>query len=205
MVHVLNNGMVDLVESMGHDEAVIRNARRCWRSSSKGQESDTKLIRHLLRAGHKSPFEAMVFTFDVKAPLFVARQWFRHRMGSFNEESLRYCTAARDFYIPQSLPSPLLEDWNDQNNRAFDFYETLTEAGIRKEQARSVLPMGVYTRFFWTVNGSSLMNFLMLRLDPHAQPEIQVYAKAVLELVRDVAPICFGEFVSEVLTADEHD
>ena len=202
MANVLNNGTVSLVESMGRDAAVIRNARRCWRSSSKGQESDAKLIRHLLRAGHKSPFEAMVFTFDVKAPLFVARQWFRHRMGSFNEESLRYCTASRDFFVPEDLAPHLLDAWNLHNNRSFDLYEQLTGAGVPKEQARSVLPMGIYTRFYWTVNGSSLMNFLTLRLDRHAQPEIRVYARAILGQAQEVAPVCFGEFASEVLTSD---
>lgn len=100
---VLNNGFVELVEYMGQDQAVIRNARRCWRSEAKSEDSDRKLLRHLITAGHKTPFEAMVFTFDVKAPLFVARQWFRHRIGSYNEESLRYCVALRDYYIPENL------------------------------------------------------------------------------------------------------
>ena len=85
-MQVLNKGFVRLVEHMGGDAAVIRNARRCWRSESKSEDADRQLIRHLIRKGHKTPFEAMVFTFDVKAPLFVARQWFRHRIGSYNEE-----------------------------------------------------------------------------------------------------------------------
>lgn len=202
-MQVLNSGFVRLVESMGGDEAVIRNARRCWRSEAKTENADRQLLRHLLKAGHKTPFEAMVFTFDVKTPLFVARQWFRHRIGSYNEESLRYCVALRDYYIPGHLEGDLLEAWVRQNEGAFDFYDTLVGAAgpnkMSREQARSILPIGIYTTFFWTVNGSALMNFLNLRLDKQAQYEIRVYAEAILELVKAEAPICFEEFEREVL------
>lgn len=202
-MQVLNNGSVTLLEHMGGDQAVIRNARRCWRSESKSENADRQLLRHLIKAGHKTPFEAMVFTFDVKVPLFVARQWFRHRMGSFNEESLRYCIALRDYYIPENLEGALLEDWKRHNEAAFDFYDQLVAQKISKEQARSVLPVGIYTNFYWTVNGSSLMNFLNLRLERGAQHEIRVYAQAILELVKEVAPISFGEFEREVLNIRE--
>lgn len=199
-MQVLNNGFVKLLEHMGQDQAVIRNARRCWRSEAKSENADRQLLRHLIKAGHKTPFEAMVFTFDVKAPLFVARQWFRHRIGSYNEESLRYCAALRDYYIPAHLEGELLEAWKGQNESAFDFYQKLiTEHKLAKEQARSVLPVGIYTTFFWTVNGSSLMNFLQLRLDKGAQYEIRLYARAILEQVKEIAPISFGEFEREVL------
>ncbi len=204
MMKVLNNGFVELVESMGHDEAVIRNARRCWRSEAKSEDADRKLLRHLIRARHKTPFEAMVFTFDVKAPLFVARQWFRHRIGSYNEESLRYCVALRDYYIPEGLEGEALEAWRAHNEGAYDLYEELVgKYKMPKEQARSVLPVGLYTNFYWTVNGSSLMNFLELRLDSHAQYEIRVYAQAILELVKEAAPICFETFEREVLNAGD--
>ncbi len=203
MVAVLNSGYVQLLESMGGDAAVIRNARRCWRSESSGEDADRKLIRHLLRQGHKSPFEAAVFTYDVKTPLFVARQWFRHRMASYNEESLRYCTALREYYIPDSLHEEQRQLWVDQQEKAFDAYETLVESGMRKEQARSVLPLGTYTRFFWTVNGSSLMNFLMLRLDRHAQWEIQQFAQAIFALARKEAPVIMDEFDAIVVRPHE--
>ncbi|MCK9524853.1 MAG: FAD-dependent thymidylate synthase [Limnochordia bacterium] len=203
-MQVLNRGFVNLVESMGGDAAVIRNARRCWRSEAKTENADRQLLRHLLKAGHKTPFEAMVFTFDVKAPLFVARQWFRHRIGSYNEESLRYCIALREYFTPEHLEGDLLAAWIKQNEAAFDFYEGLVSgAGAEKmvkEQARSILPIGIYTSFYWTVNGNALMNFLSLRLDKHAQYEIRQYAEAILELVKEVAPICFDEFESEVLS-----
>ncbi|HKM42403.1 MAG TPA: FAD-dependent thymidylate synthase [Limnochordia bacterium] len=202
-MQVLNRGFINLVESMGGDAAAIRNARRCWRSEGKTENADRQLLRHLLKAGHKTPFEAMVFTFDVKTPLFVARQWFRHRIGSYNEESLRYCVALREYFVPEHLEGDLLEAWTRQNEASFDFYEKLVSgtgaAKMVKEQARSILPIGIYTSFYWTVNGSALMNFLNLRLDKHAQYEIRQYAEATLELVKEVAPISFGEFEREVL------
>ncbi len=204
-MQVLNSGFVRLVESMGGDHAVIRNARRCYRSEAKTDNADRQLLRHLIKAGHKTPFEAMVFTFDVKAPIFVARQWFRHRIGSYNEESLRYCVALRDYYIPEHLDGQMLEAWVKQNEAAFDFYEELVggtgSEKMMREQARSILPMGIYTTFFWTVNGNALMNFLNLRLDKHAQYEIRQYAEAILELVKEVGPLCFEEFEREVLKA----
>jgi len=196
---VLNAGYVRLVEYMGGDESVIRNARRCWRSENKSSEnSDKNLIRHLLREGHMTPFEAMVFTFDVKCPIFVARQWMRHRIGSFNEESLRYCVAERDYFIPYGLNQKQLAFWKMYNDEQFDRYN-LVKQTIPKEQARSILPLGTYTKFYWTVNGSSLMNFLKLRLDKSAQAEIREYAEVILDMAKAVAPVSFTEFVLLVL------
>jgi len=196
---VLNAGYVRLVEYMGGDESVIRNARRCWRSENKSSEnSDKNLIRHLLREGHMSPFEAMVFTFDVKCPIFVARQWMRHRIGSFNEESLRYCVAERDYFIPSGLNQQQLAFWKMYNDEQFDRYDLLKQT-MPKEQARSILPLGTYTKFYWTVNGRSLMNFLKLRLDKSAQAEIREYAEAILDMVKIVAPVSFTEFAALVL------
>ena len=196
---VLNAGYVRLVEYMGGDESVIRNARRCWRSENKSSEnSDKNLIRHLLREGHMTPFETIVFTFDVKCPIFVARQWMRHRIGSFNEESLRYCVAERDYFIPHGLNQQQLAFWKMYNDEQFDRYNLLKQT-MPKEQARSILPLGTYTKFYWTVNGRSLMNFLKLRLDKRAQAEIREYAEAILDMVKAVAPVSFTEFVPLVL------
>jgi thymidylate synthase (FAD) len=196
---VLNAGYVRLVEYMGGDESVIRNARRCWRSEDKSsEESDRNLIRHLLREGHMTPFETIVFTFDVKCPIFVARQWMRHRIGSFNEESLRYCVAERDYFIPSGLNQQQLAFWKMYNDEQFDRYNLLTQT-MPKEQARSILPLGTYTKFYWTVNGRSLMNFLKLRLDKGAQAEIREYAKVIVDMAKIVAPVSFTEFVPLVL------
>ena len=171
-MQVLNKGFVRLVEHMGGDAAVIRNARRCWRSESKSEDADRQLIRHLIRKGHKTPFEAMVFTFDVKAPLFVARQWFRHRIGSYNEESLRYCVALREYYVPEGLEGELLEAWIRQNEGAFDFYYELVNSYKLPRAGPRLYCCGDHTNFYWTVNGSSLMNFLRAR--PRMQYEIRM-------------------------------
>ena len=196
---VLNAGYVRLVEYMGGDESVIRNARRCWRSEGKSsEESDKNLIRHLLREGHMTPFETIVFTFDVKCPIFVARQWMRHRHASINEESLRYCVAERDYFIPHGLNQQQLAFWKMYNDEQFDRYNLLKQT-MPKEQARSILPLGTYTKFYWTVNGRSLMNFLKLRLDKGAQAEIREYAKVILDMTKVVAPVSFTEFVQLVL------
>ncbi len=198
--NVLNNGYIELVEWLGGDDGVIRNARRCWKSESKGEESDNKLIRHLLKKGHKTPFEAMVFTFDVKCPLFVARQWFRHRIASYNEESLRYCIADRDYFVPEGMEGEPLDAWRAHNEKSFDLYfEMIEKHAVSREVARSLLPVGIYTRFYWTINGSSLMNFLALRADRHAQKEIRQYAYAILDIARPVAPRCFSAFEELIL------
>ena len=197
---VLNAGYVKLLEFMGGDEAVIRNARLCWRSEDKSNpQADRNLIKHLITKGHWSPFEAMVFTFKVKAPIFVARQWFRHRIGSFNEESLRYCVAEKEFFIPEGLNDSLEWAWKQNNERQFSAYELAVKAGMPKEIARSLLPLGIYTKFYWTVNGSSLMNFLRLRTHSSAQKEIRDYAEAILEMVKEVAPTSFSMFEALVL------
>lgn len=190
---VLNNGYVSLVDCMGGDYSVVRNARRCWRSeSSSSEKANSNLIKHLLKEKHMTPFEAVTFTFDVKTPLFVARQWFRHRVGSYNEESLRYCVADQDYYVPDGLDPETCNMWHYANERQFHMYHKLLEKGLKKELVRSILPVGMYTKFYWTVNGSSLMNFLKLRKSVHAQFEIKQYANAIHELVKQVAPVSFG-------------
>lgn len=191
MIKVLNKGYVDLVDHMGGDQAVIDSARRCWRSTPKGEDADKKLIRHLLRKEHKTPFEAMTFRFDIKCPLFVARQWVRHRMAGLCEESLRYCVANREYYIPEGTEGLA---WIHVNERQFDAYQDFLCLGMPKEQARSVLPIGIYTTFYWFVNGSSLLNFLKLRTDKHAQKEMQAYAKAIMCYLQDIAPITAKEW-----------
>ena len=198
---VLNAGYIELVEHMGGDHSVIRNARRCWRSEDRSNEkSDANLIKHLIKKEHRTPFESIVFTFDIKAPIFVARQWMRHRMGSFQEESLRYCVAKREYFIPEELIDEFDQKrWCQWNEEQFDAYDYFVEQGLPKEQARSLLPLGSYTTYYWTVNGSSLMNFLKLRCDKSAQKEIRVYADAILEIVKEVAPVTFNTFEEMIL------
>lgn len=187
-MRVLDQGYITLVEHMGGDDAAIRNARRCYMSEPKSPEADDKLLRHLMNSGHMTPFEAMVFTFDVRCPIFVARQWMRHRVGSYNEMSLRYCVAERMYYVPEPCP----DGWVQWHEDAFNLYEQYRSQGMPRELARAVLPLGTYTTFFWTVNGSSLINFIKLRTSPHAQHEIREYAKFALQLAVNIAPRTFG-------------
>jgi len=198
-IKVLDNGYVALVDSMGGDKAVIECARRCYMSEPHGEESDAKLIRHLIAKDHGTPFEHAYFRFDVKCPIFVARQWIRHRIGTYNEMSLRYCLAKRDFYTPEGLTGEALERYEKSINAVFDAYEALVGCGVKREQARGVLPLSLYTLYYWTVNARSLMNFLKLRLDKSAQPEIREYAKALLEIFRETMPMTAKAFEGSVM------
>lgn len=188
-IRVLDQGWVKLVDLMGGDEAVVRAARRCWRSVGKDERSDGRLLAHLLRQNHGTPFEHAVFTFDVKCPIFVARQWFRHRIASYNEVSLRYCIAQKECFLPDELDESGRRAYAETIDRAFEVYEQLVSRGVRKELARAVLPLALYTEFYWTVNVRSLMNFLQLRMGPGAQREIRQYAEAILEMLRDSMPL----------------
>jgi len=193
-IKVLDNGYVALVDSMGMDKAVIEAARRCYMSEPQGEESDAKLIRHLILKDHGTPFEHAYFRFDVKCPIFVARQWIRHRIGTYNEMSLRYCLAKRDYYTPPNLPGEMAEKYRKSVIEAFDSYEALVISGVKREQARGVLPLSIYTLYYWTVNARSLMNFMKLRLDKAAQPEIREYAKALLKIFKEKMPVTAKAF-----------
>ena len=190
-IGVLDRGAVRLVSFMGGDARVGESARICTMADGT-EESDARLARHLIRMGHGTPFEHSVFTFYVKCPIFVARQWFRHRIGSYNEMSMRYCLADREYYVPKELMQEGREAERERYvssiEGAFDTYEAMEAAGLRREAARGVLPVAAYTQFYWTVNARSLMNFLDLRLDTAAQWEIRQYAKAILGIVESVMP-----------------
>ncbi len=185
---------------MGGDAAVVRGARICYQSEAKSPGADERLIRRLMAAtpAHNTIFEHAVFRFAAKTPLFVARQWMRHRIGTFNERSLRYCLAAREYYTPAG-DLPALDLYRQQMESAFDLYEQLVAAGWRREQARGILGTAVYTEFIWTVNAWSLMNWLQKRLDPGAQWEHSQYAEAVLELMAQVMPVTASAFQHSVL------
>ncbi len=197
-IQVLDKGWVQLEECLGGDEAVIRGARICYQSRSKTAEDDTRLIRRLMKSEpkHNTVFEHAVFRWGVKCPLFVARQWMRHRIGSFNEKSLRYCVAAREYYVPAE--ERLNDDYVRHMEASFDLYEKLIAAGWKRERARGVLGTAVYTEFIWTVNAWSLMNWLSKRFHKSAQWEHRQYAVGVLQLYASAMPVtatAFKEFV----------
>lgn len=212
---VLDHGFVRLVDSMGNDLSVVRAARvsynAAWRSGD-DQSGDEKLIRYLWRNHHTTPFEAVTFTFEIKAPIFVFRQWHRHRTWSYNELSARYRELPEEFYVPapdkigvQSKDNKQGRDIGAENTvaaahiratceHAFRAYRMLLQDGVPRELARSVLPVATYSHMFATVDLLNLLKFLTLRCDGHAQYEIQVYANAMRELAREIAPVSIASW-----------
>ena len=210
-IDVLDHGFVRLVDSMGGDISVVRAARvshdAAWRSGE-DQGSDERLIGYLWKNHHSTPFEAVTMTFEVKAPIFIFRQWHRHRTWSFNELSARYRELPEEFYVPaadvigkQSASSKQARDIgqgedqdssnliNDACSVAFNTYRQLLDRGVPREIARSVLPVATYSHMFATVDLLNLLKFLTLRSHSHAQWEIQQYADALRRLVEMVAPV----------------
>src|ERR671932_180536 len=192
-LRVLDHGFVRLDDAMASDLSVVNGARVSFaRHKAEMDESDEGLIRFLMRDRHGTPFEHNAFRFHVRAPLFVAREWFRHRVGSFNEFSMRYAKASDEFYVPapedvrsqvgkpgaysfEPVDDELAERTRDElrevYEHAYETYTRLVEAGVAREVARAVLPAGAYTEFFWTVNARALMNFISLRAAETAQRE----------------------------------
>jgi thymidylate synthase (FAD) len=222
-VPVLDHGFVRLDTDMASDLAVINGARVSFaRHKTEMEEADHGLIRFLLRERHASPFEHAVFRFHVRCPIFVAREWMRHRWSSFNEFSLRYAKATDDFYVPAAEDvrtqigkpgaysfepvSPELAEQTREElaavyEQAFATYERLVDAGVAREIARCALPVGAYTEFYWTVNARSLMNFVSLRNAEMAQREIRYYAEAVEGFFAEKMPVTHAAFVANDRTA----
>jgi thymidylate synthase (FAD) len=206
---VLDKGFVQLVDFMGGDQRAVDSARVSFGGTSKGEDRDRKLIEYLLAHNHISPFEHSVFQFHIKCPIFVARQWMRHRIASYNEVSARYTEVKEEFYIPETFRAQdtinkqgsvagakldnavLLDIYTRSINASYAAYTELIKAGVAREMARMTLPVAQYTQFHWSVNARSLMNFLDLRLDAHAQYEIRRYAEALQEIFREKMPWTF--------------
>jgi thymidylate synthase (FAD) len=218
VVQVLDHGFVRLDDVMANDLSVVNAARVSFaRRKEEVDESDAGLIRFLMRDRHGTPFEHNSFRYHVRAPIFVAREWMRHRIGSFNEFSLRYAKATDEFYVPEpddvrtqvgkpgSYSFEPVSEEVAQTTRdelaavyaaAFAAYERLVELGVARELARSVMPVGAYTEFYWTVNARALMNFVSLRAAETAQREIRRYADAIELLFAEYMPITYEAFVA---------
>lgn len=215
-INVLNNGYVRLVDSMGSDLSIVRSARVSynadWRAGT-NEGSDEKLLRYLWRNKHTSPFESVEILLEIKCPIFVARQWHRHRTFSYNEVSARYTELPEEFYVPSAEmigqqdqknkqgriidnpnlnPQHMAEDIEGACISAFATYKELLLTGCPRELARSVLPMATYTRFFAKGNLRNWLHFLELRLDPHAQYEIRVYAEGIKTILQSIVPITWN-------------
>jgi thymidylate synthase (FAD) len=217
-IRVLDHGFVRLDDVMASDLSVVNAARVSFaRRKEEMDDSDAGLIRFLMRDRHGTPFEHNAFRFHIRCPIFIAREWMRHRVGSFNEFSMRYAKATDDFYVPESedvrsqvgkpgaytfdpVEPELAEHTRDALREVYEHayatYERLVEAGVAREVARSVLPVGAYTEFYWTVNARSLMNFVSLRASETAQREIRRYAEAVERFLEQHMPITYAAFVA---------
>jgi thymidylate synthase (FAD) len=213
---VLDHGMVRLVDCMpsvsseatSFESAIVQMARVSYGTGTKSFREDIGLVRYLLENDHTSPFEGVALKFHIKMPIFVARQWVRHRTASINEYSARYSVLEDDFYIPDperlttqsetnkqgssevliKNPNLVCEIINNHSNNSYKIYEELLSLGLSRELARVVVPVNVYTQMYWVINLHNLLKFLKLRMDSHAQYEIRVYADAIFDIMREIAP-----------------
>lgn len=216
---VLDHGFVRVVDYMGDDAAIVQAARVSYGAGTRHVQNDEGLIRYLMRHWHSTPFEMCEVKLHVKLPVFVARQWIRHRTANVNEYSGRYSVLDREFYIPapehlaaQSTvnnqgrgavlqgeeAARVLELLKSDANRAYDHYEAMLsqegQQGLARELARMNLPANIYTQWYWKVDLHNLFHFLRLRADAHAQYEIRVYAEAIAAAVKDWVPLAFAAF-----------
>lgn len=212
---VLDHGFVRVVDYMGDDTAIVQAARVSYGKGTKQVSNDAGLIRYLMRHWHSTPFEMCEIKFHVKLPIFVARQWMRHRTGSFNEVSGRYSILPDEMYVPEMERMQTQSASNKQgssteiidgaeqarlaifnsNSYLHGFYEGLIDGGLSRELARCVLPVSQYTEFYWTVNLHNLMHFLRLRADSHAQYEIRVYADVIEQIVAKWVPLAYQAYL----------
>ncbi len=203
---------------MATDLSVVNAARVSFaRRKDEMDEADEGLVRFLMRDRHGTPFEHNSFRFHIRAPIFVAREWMRHRVGSFNEFSMRYAKATDDFYVPapedvrsqvgkpgaysfepvsDEIAEATREELRAVYETAYAAYARLVELGVARELARSAIPVGAYTEFFWTVNARSLMNFVSLRAAETAQREIRRYADACERFLAERMPVTHAAFVA---------
>ncbi|MDU8926342.1 FAD-dependent thymidylate synthase [Alisedimentitalea sp. MJ-SS2] len=217
-IPVLDHGFVRVIDYMGDDAAICQAARVSYGKGTKSVQNDEGLIRYLMRHWHSTPFEMCEIKLHVKLPVFVARQWIRHRTANVNEYSARYSILDREFYMPApehinaqsvvnnqgrgELLSPedtarVLEMLKGDAARCYDNYQTLIDEdgiGLARELARMNLPANIYTQWYWKVDLHNLLHFLRLRADAHAQYEIRVYADAICNVVADWVPFAFKAF-----------
>jgi thymidylate synthase (FAD) len=221
-VRILDHGHVRLVDVMGDDAAIVQAARVSYGAGTKAVSEDRALIRYLMRHKHMTPFEMCEVKLHIKLPIFVARQWIRHRTASVNEMSGRYSEMPEEFYVPDSGQVCVQSSVNKQgraepvdmgtaaetrttmrmlNEEAFLSYQDMLKDSVARETARTVLPLSTYTEWYWKTDLRNLLGFLKLRLDTHAQYEIRVYAQAIADMVADWCPAAWEAFVDYDLKA----
>lgn len=213
-VRVLDKGFVKLVDLMGDDSSIVQAARVSYGKGTKTLNEDEGLIRYLLRHHHTTPFEMVEFKFHCRMPIFVARQWIRHRTANVNEMSARYSEMPDWFYEPDAALCTTQSAQNRQggtgiqvadsatmagefrkiHDSTYSSYEQFLEKGMRRELARVALPVSLYTEWYWKIDLHNLLHFLRLRLDPHAQYEIRVFAEAMAGIVKERVPLTWKAF-----------
>ena len=214
-IKVLDHGFIRVVDYMGDDAAVVQAARVSYGKGTKTFNEDAGLINYLMRHKHTTPFEMCELKLHVKLPIFVARQWIRHRTGSFNEYSARYSIMDKEFYTPsnenlglqsacnkqgtegrldETVANTAIKDIVSHSNYAYDLYQQMIEGGISREIARMVLPINIYSQWYWKVDLKNLLDFLKLRTNPHAQYEIRVYAEEIEKILSQWLPITYSAY-----------
>lgn len=215
-IKCLDKGFVRLIDSMGDDEAIVQAARVSYGSGTKSYREDRGLIRYLMRNKHTSPFEMVEFKFHVKLPIFVARQWIRHRTANVNELSGRYSQMTDEFYLPDfsqirhqsdnnkqgrsdvqlggETADSVIQRMQQSHKQSYDEYQSYLQDDLARELARINLPLSTYTEWYWKIDLHNLFHFLKLRLDAHAQYEIRVYAEAIASILRGIVPIAYEAF-----------
>ena len=217
---VLDKGFVRLVDYMGGDQRIVQAARVSYGEGTKSYRKDAALIDYLLRNEHTSPFEQVVLTYHTKMPVFVARQWVRHRTARLNEISGRYSVMKDEFYVPAGEDIAVQSEDNKQGRsseqlppeqqersasasrgagRRVRVLHFLLDDGIARELARINLPVSLYTEWYWQIDLHNLFRFLKLRMDAHAQKEIRLYAQTMFEIAQKVAPAACASFEAHVL------
>lgn len=222
-IKCLDHGFVRLVDYMGDDSSIVQAARVSYGKGTKTVREDTTLIRYLMRHQHTSPFEMVELKFHIRLPIFVARQWIRHRTANVNEYSGRYSEMSDDFYIPeidqirtqdevnkqgrsnnpinQDVAKSILKSMEQHQKESYSEYLSYLEKGVAREIARINLPLSSYTEWYWKIDLHNLFRFLKLRLDWHAQYEIRVYAQAIANIVKEIFPISYQAFSDYVLNS----
>ncbi|WCR58902.1 MAG: Flavin-dependent thymidylate synthase [Wolbachia endosymbiont of Ctenocephalides felis wCfeF] len=217
---VLDHGFIRVVDYMGSDSAIVQAARVSYGKGTKQISQDEALIKYLMRHHHTTPFEMCEIKFHVKLPIFVARQWIRHRTANVNEYSARYSILDNEFYIPKPeqvakqsdnnkqgsgeafdshTSKEIIDSLTNDSNLVYSHYERFIQQGLAREIARTNLMLNYYTQFYWKIDLHNLLHFLKLRADKHAQYEIRVYAEVMLDIIKKWVPMAYGAFVEYCL------
>lgn len=214
---VLDHGFITIVDYMGDDEAIVQSARVSYGKGTSKKSNTAGLINYLMKHNHSSPFEMCDIKFHLKMPIFVARQWLRHRTASVNEYSARYSILSNEFYTPeqtqitkqsssnnQGRSDEILENANEiretlinDSQQCYENYNQMVDSGYARELARANLPVSVYTEFYWKINLHNLLHFVALRADSHSQYEIMKYAEIILDqIIKKWVPITYDAFMN---------